>query len=558
MTLDTLPWWQRGIVYQIYPRSFKDSNGDGIGDLRGIISQLAYLKWLGVEAIWISPFSPSPMVDFGYDVSDYTDVDPLFGDMAAFDELVQEAHRQGIKVIIDFVINHSSDQHPWFLESRSSRDAPRRHWYIWADPRPGGGPPNNWISFFGGSSWEWDTATKQYYLHSYDRAQPDLNWRNPEVQAAMFDALRFWLEHAVDGFRIDAAHMIMKDPQLRDNPPNLTGARVMPKSMGDYDAYLHLYDKGHPDVHDIYRALRRLLDSYGAEQPRVAIGEMHIIDRKEWASYYGVDLDEMHMPFNFGLVTATWNAQILRQEVQALEAHLPPGAWPNNVLGNHDEPRIASRVGSAQARLAMMLLLTLRGTPTLYYGDEIGMHNVEIPPERMNDPMEKNLPGLNLGRDRVRTPMQWDNGPNAGFCSPGTEPWLPIAADYQQLNVAVEREDPHSLLTLTRRLIELRQSTLALMAGDYRLIEGVPNDCFVYLREWGSQRYLIALNFSGSEQTFKLSEMGRGRIVLSTNLDGEEPIDLALLRLRGDEGIIIEVGLGLDEDKVVSAPTVGS
>ena len=314
----------------------------------------------------------------------------------------------------------------------------------------------------------------------------------------------------------------------------------MPKPMGDYDAQLHLYDKGHPDVHGIYRTLRRLLDSYSVEQPRVAMGEMHILDWKEWASYYGANLDEIHMPFNFGLVSAAWNAQAFRRSVGALEANLPPGAWPNNVLGNHDEPRIVSRVGPAQARLAMMALLTLRGTPTLYYGDEIGMHDGDIPPERVYDPIEKNMPGLGLGRDPARTPMQWDSGPNAGFCPPGTEPWLPIPTDYQYINVAVERENPRSLLTLTRRLIQLRRSTLALTAGSYRPIERVPDDCFVYLRQSRSQRYLIALNFSGNEQTLKLSQMGHGRIVLSTYLDREELIDSTLLQLRNDEGCVIE------------------
>ena len=278
----------------------------------------------------------------------------------------------------------------------------------------------------------------------------------------------------------------------------------MPKPMGDYDAQLHVYDKAHPDVHGIYRALRRLLDSYGAEHPRVAIGEMHILDWKVWASYYGANLDEMHMPFNFGLVNAAWNAQTIRQSVDTLEAVLVPGAWPNYVLGNHDEPRIVSRVRTAQARLAMLLLLTLRGTPMLYYGDEIGMHNGDIPPEHVYNPMEKNRPGQGLGRDPERTPMQWDRSPNAGFCPPGTEPWLPIPADYRQINVAVEREDLHSLLTLTRRLIELRCSTPALTTGSYRPIEGVPDGCFVYLRQSSSQRYLIALNFSGHEQTLKL------------------------------------------------------
>ncbi len=541
MTPDQMLWWQRGVIYQIYPRSFQDSNSDGTGDLRGIIAQLDYLSWLGVEAVWLSPFYPSPMVDFGYDVSNYTGVDAIFGDLATFDELIQQAHRYGIKVIIDFVINHSSDEHPWFLESRSSRDASRRHWYIWADAKPGGTPPNNWVSHFGGSAWEWDAATGQYYLHSFDKRQPDLNWRNPEVQAAMFDVLRFWLEHEVDGFRIDAAHMIMKDPQLRDNPVNLSRARAMPKPMGDYDAQLHIYDTGHPDAHGIYRVVRRLLDSYSVEHPRVAIGEMHIPDRKVWASYYGANLDEMHMPFNFGLVSAAWNAQAMRQSVDALEAHLPPGAWPNNVLGNHDEPRIASRVGPAQARVAMLLLLTLRGASTLYYGDEIGMHDGDIPPERVYDPIEKNMPGLGLGRDPERTPMQWDSSPNAGFCPPGVEPWLPISADYKQINAAVEREDPHSLLTLTRRLIELRRSKLALTTGSYCAIEGVPDGCFVYLRQSSNQRYLIALNFSGNERTLKLPEMGNGDIVLSTYLDCEGPVDLALLRLRGDEGFVIEL-----------------
>ena len=541
MMPDQTLWWQDAVIYQIYPRSFQDGNGDGIGDLHGVLAQLEYLTWLGVDAIWLSPFYPSPMVDFGYDVSDYTSVDAIFGNIATFDELIQQAHRQGIKVIIDFVPNHTSDKHPWFLESRSSRSAAKRHWYMWADAKPGGTVPNNWVSHFGGSAWEWDAATGQYYLHSFDRRQPDLNWRNPEVQAAMLDVLRFWLEHAVDGFRIDAAHMIMKDPQLRDNPANPGGARYMLKTMGDYDTQLHVYDNGHSDVHGIYREVRRLLDSYGSEHSRIAIGEMHIPDRKVWASYYGANLDEMHIPFNFGLVSTEWKAKAVRQSMDGLETSLPSGAWPNNVLGNHDEPRIANRVGPAQARIAMLLLLTLRGTPTLYYGDEIGMHDGDIPAEQIHDPIEKNMPGLGLGRDPERTPMQWDSGPNAGFCPPGTEPWLPIPADYKQINVAAEREDPHSLLTLTRRLIELRRSKLALTTGSYNAVEGTPDDCFVYLRQSSSQRYLIALNFSDNEQTVELPEMGNGGIVLSTYLDREGPVDLALLRLRGDEGCVIEL-----------------
>ena len=532
-------WWQRGVIYQVYPRSFKDSNGDGIGDLQGILAQLDYLNWLGVNAIWISPFYPSPMADFGYDVSNYTDVDPIFGNLATFDELLQQAHRRNLKVIIDFVINHTSDQHPWFLASRSSRNAPTRNWYVWADAKPDGSPPNNWLSLFGGSAWEWDPATEQYYLHSFDKRQPDLNWRNPQVKAAMFDVVRFWLERGVDGFRIDAAHIIMKDPQLRDNPPNTSRARVMHKPMGDYDSQLHLYDKGHPDAHAIYRELRQLLDSYSHEQPRIAIGEMHILNLEEWASYYGADLDEMHMPFNFGLLLADWKAAAIRQSVDEYEATLLPGAWPNYVLGNHDEPRIASRIGSSQARIAMMLLLTLRGTPTLYYGDEIGMHDADIPPERIQDPLAKGIPGI--GRDPVRTPMQWDSSPNAGFCPPTVEPWLPIPGDYQQLNVAVERGDPHSILSLARALIDMRRTTAALNAGSYHPVENVPDDCFVYTRELGGERCLIALNFSGNEQVLSLPEMYSGQIVISTYLDREEQVDLADLRLRANEGCIIEL-----------------
>ena len=543
MTLNSFPWWQYGIIYQIYPRSFKDSNGDGIGDLQGIISQLDYLRWLGVNALWLSPFYPSPMADFGYDITDYCNVDPIFGDLPTCEALIQQAHQRDLKVIIDFVPNHTSDEHPWFLASRRSRQDPKRDWYVWADPRLDGSPPNNWLSVMGGPAWEWDDTTAQYYLHTFLKKQPDLNWRNPAVQAAMFAAIRFWLDRGIDGFRVDAAHYILKDPDLRDNPLNPSAGSVLHKPMGDYDTQLHLYDNGHADVHTVYRELRQVLDGYSTPRPRMLLGEVHIFDRQVWASYYGADLDELHMPFNFDFIRTAWHAQSLRQSVDALEAHLPPGAWPNNVLGNHDEPRIINRVGPALARLAMLLLLTLRGTPTLYYGDEIGMHDGDIPPDRVRDPMEKNKPGLSLGRDPERTPMQWNSGPNAGFCPPDTEPWLPLPADYAQINVAVERDDPDSLLTLTRRLIELRRSTPALSIGSYRALDGVPDDCFVYLRQASDQHYLIALNFSEEEQTVQLPALGSGRIHLSTYLDREEPGDLALLGLRSHEGLVIQLPL---------------
>jgi alpha-glucosidase len=533
-------WWQTGVIYQIYPRSFKDTTGNGVGDLAGVIQKLDYLsETLGIDAIWLSPFYPSPMADFGYDVADYTDVAPLFGDLTTFDELVAKAHRRGLKIIVDLIPNHTSDQHPWFIESRVSRDNPKRDWYLWANPKPDGSPPNNWLSAFGGSAWEWDADTRQYYLHSFLKEQPDLNWRNPAVKAAMFDVVRFWLERGVDGFRVDVAQFIMKDPELRDNPLNPHLDKSLHKPLGDYDSQLHLYNKNHPDVHAIYRQFRQLLDAYSAEHPRMAVGEAHIFDWREWASYYGQNLDELHMPFNFALLGVPWQAQAVRQVVDSLEAALPSGAWPNYVLGNHDEPRLATRYGRAQARVAAMLLLTLRGTPTLYCGDEIGMTDVEIPPEREQDPWGKRVPGLGLGRDPERTPMQWDARPNAGFST--VEPWLPVASDYQQINVERQLADPASILNLYRRLLAYRKATPALQWGGYQAVGGVPEVCYVFTRQADDQRVLIALNFSPQGQRVPLPALDRGTIVLSTHLDREGMVSLRDLVLRGNEGVVIEL-----------------
>lgn len=567
MSVQELPWWQHGVIYQIYPRSFKDSNGDGIGDLQGIIDQLDYLNWLGVDAMWISPFYPSPMADFGYDVSNYCDVDPIFGNLTTFDALVEQAHRRNLKVIIDFVPNHSSDQHPWFLQSRQSRSNPKRDWYMWADPKPDGSPPNNWLSILGGSSakpgtiwkaeaeedvppppvpagssWTWDAATRQYYLHSFLRQQPDLNWRNPAVQTAMFDILRFWLERGADGFRIDVANFIMKDPHLRDNPPNPDRALIH-KARGDYDSQLHVYDRAHPDVHGVLRQLRELLESYsdGGQAQRVAIGELAVFNLHEWASYYGTNLDELHIPFNFSLLGARWNSLAVRHAVELSESVLPAGAWPDYVLGNHDEPRVVTRFGAEQARTAMMLLLTLRGTPIMYYGDELGMSNVVIPPELTQDPQEKNVPGMGLGRDPARTPMQWDASLHAGFCPPTVTPWLPFAPDYQQRNVAVEREEQASMLSLTRALLALRRNRPALFRGSYRGLESGSADCFVYLRQFEDERLLVALNFSQEPQTVNIPELNDGHVLVSTSHCREECVKLARLRLASYEGCVIEV-----------------
>jgi alpha-glucosidase len=522
-----MKWWQRGVIYQIYPRSFMDSNGDGTGDLRGITSRLDYLQWLGVDAIWISPIFPSPMADFGYDVSNYTGIDQLFGTLHDFDRLLAEAHRSGLRVLLDYVPNHTSDRHHWFVESRASRHNPRRDWYLWRDALPDGKVPNNWLSAFGGSAWEWDPATGQYYLHTYLKEQPDLNWRNPEVQAAMLDVLRFWFERGVDGFRIDALRQVGKDEQFRDNPPNPDWT----PDQRPYNSLLPVFSADRPENLEIVRRFREIADSY---PDRLLVGELWVpIERL--VAYYGER--GLHLPFNFHLITTPWTARSISVLIDRYEAALPPGAWPNWVLGNHDRSRIASRVGGPQARVAAMLLLTLRGTPTLYYGDEIGMHDVPIPPESVRDPFERNVPGLGLGRDPERTPMQWDAGPNAGFST--ETPWLPLADDYARVNVAGQRGDPRSMLTLHRSLIELRRTTPALAVGAYRPIH-TDDDLLVYERGDGGERRRVALNFSSAPREAAWSAPG-ARILLSTHLDRSGEGVSGRLELRAHEGVILKI-----------------
>ncbi|MDQ3653994.1 MAG: alpha-amylase family glycosyl hydrolase [Chloroflexota bacterium] len=535
-------WWQSGVIYQIYPRSFQDSNADGAGDLPGITSRLDYLSWLGVDAIWLNPIYISPMADFGYDVSDYTGIDPVFGTLADFDALLRQAHHRGLKVIVDFVPNHTSSQHPWFLESRSSRRNPRRDWYFWRDPAPDGGPPNNWISPFGGSQWALDPTTGQSYLHPFGVEQPDLNWRNPAVEAAMFDVVRFWLERGVDGFRIDVANFIMKDPDLRDNPPNPTAGSSSYKYLGWYDTQLHLNDKGHPDIHQVYRRLRTLLDSYGVDSDRVALGEIHLFEWPEWtrhwAAYYGSALDELHLPLSFTLMGLPWDARRFQSAINEVEAAVPDGAWPNLALGSHDEARVASRFGAARAGTAIMMLLTLRGTPIIYYGDELGMTNVTVPLDLAQDTWGKH--DVALGRDPQRTPMHWDSSPNAGFCPADVASWLPVAPASDRPNVMVQMEDPRSVLSLTRELLALRRTNAALSRGSYTAIESGPEGCFAYVRAANGQRVMVALNFSADEQVVDLAETGEtGQLLLSTFLDRQERVQLAHLRLRGNEGCVV-------------------
>jgi alpha-glucosidase len=522
-------WWKSGIVYQIYPRSFQDSNGDGVGDLPGITSRLDYLVELGVQAVWISPIYPSPMADFGYDVADYCGIHPLFGTMGDFERLVAEAHRRGLKIILDFVPNHSSDQHPWFTESRSSRTNPKRDWYIWRDPKPDGSPPNNWVSNFGGSAWQFDEASGQYYYHAFLTEQPDLNWRNPDLRQAMHDVLRFWLDKGVDGFRVDVIWHLIKDAEFRDNPPNPAWHPDRP----EIESLLQIHSSDQEEVHDVIAEMRRVLDAY---EDRVLIGEIYL-PTERLVTYYGKDLSGAHLPFNFQLIQTAWNARAIGKLVDEYDAAVPEGGWPNWVLGNHDQPRIAARIGAEQARVAAMLLLTLRGTPTMYYGDEIGLARVEIPPERVQDPWEKNEPGLGFNRDPERTPMQWDASPHAGFST--AEPWLPLAPDYATNNVEALSRDPRSILTLYRQLVALRRSTPALAVGAYRPLE---TECavFGFVRAYGNDQTCVLLNLSGEQSAAKLVSACDGmRVKLSTYLDRTGEQVGSNVALRPHEGLVL-------------------
>jgi alpha-glucosidase len=389
-------WWQRGVIYQIYPRSFMDGDGDGVGDLPGILSRLDHLTWLGVDAVWLSPVYPSPMADSGYDVTDHRDVDPLFGTLQDLDRLVAAAHERGLRVLLDWVPNHTSDQHPWFLASRSGRDDPKRDWYIWRDPGPDGGPPSNWLDYTGASAWRLDERTGQYYYRIFLDAQPDLNWRNPEVQEAMLDTLRFWLARGVDGFRIDVLPLLVEDDQLRDNPPN---PHYRPGEDFPFMRELSVWNVDRPETRELATRIRKVVDEFGGD--RVLLAEL-VLPLEQTVAYYGADGDGIQVPFNFELLTAAWDARGIAGYVGRYLAALPDGAWPNWVLGNHDTPRVARRVGPAQARVAAMLLLTLPGTPILYQGAELGLVDVPVPPDQAVDPVARLIPGR--GRDPERTP----------------------------------------------------------------------------------------------------------------------------------------------------------
>jgi alpha-glucosidase len=524
-----MPWWQSAVIYQIYPRSFQDTDGDGVGDLRGIIQRLPHLIELGIHAIWIAPVFRSPMADFGYDVSDYIDIDPLFGSMNDFDELLVAAHRSGLKVLLDLVPNHTSDQHPWFLESRSSRQNPKRGWYLWHDSGPDGGSPNNWMSEFGGSAWEFDSPTGQYYYHAFLARQPDLNWRNPQVRGAIYDVMRFWLRRGVDGFRVDVLWHLIKDDQFRDNPANPNFVPGRPPHEG----LRPLYTTDRPEMRGVVAEMRSIIDEF---KDRLLIGEIYL-PLERLVAYYGADLRGAHLPFNFTLLSAPWNAATIGKLIDEYEAVLPAGGWPNWVLGNHDRPRIASRVGREQARVAAMLLLTLRGTPTIYYGDEIGMVDVAISPDQVRDPLEKNVPGIGVGRDGCRTPMQWNAEANAGF-STGT-PWLPLAVDARTQSVEDQRLDPASMYNLYRQLIRLRRSHDALLRGSYHPV-AANGDLLAFVRSDDHGRILVALNF-GSRLLSVPTRGLAGTLLLSSDPKRQGDSVADTLVLQPNEGVVIEL-----------------
>ncbi|MFL5735008.1 MAG: glycoside hydrolase family 13 protein [Chloroflexia bacterium] len=569
--MKTLKWWQQAVFYQIYPRSFADGNGDGIGDFHGMTAKLDYLRDLGVDALWLSPHYPSPYLDCGYDISDYTGVAPEYGSLEDFNTLIREAHARDIRVVLDLVLNHTSDQHPWFFESLSSRDNPKRDWYIWRDGKDGG-PPNNWASAFGGAAWELDPNTGQYYYHFFLKEQPDLNWRNPEVKRAMWDAVRFWLDLGVDGFRLDAIGTIFEHPGLPNHtspmsPSDLFRAGHEARTDDDrkriFEAYQDLYGQQmqQPGIHELMKELRAVVDEYPGD--RVLVGE------DDDVAYHGAGDDELHMVFNFPLMRAGRLTPEHIRDNQAMRlSALPPDAWPCNTLGNHDTPRIWSRYGDGVhdvelARLHLALVLTLKGTPFLYNGEEIGMTNLELTRldqfrdtlmlghyRRLIDelglsPLEALKAVAASTRDRCRSPMQWSNAPNAGFSPSGVQTWLPVNPNYAAgVNVADQEGDPNSLLNFYRRMLRLRRSTPALIAGDYRVLHSRSAAYLAFIRSGDStpQTCLVVLNFSEAEQKITFDLGGKqARLLFSTGARPEQTVSLAPLALAPFEVFITEV-----------------
>ncbi len=521
-------WWQHAAIYELYVRSFQDGNGDGVGDLPGILKRADYLTSLGVDAVWLTPFYTSPMVDAGYDVADHCGVDPLFGSLRDFDEVVAALAGRGVRTIVDLVPNHTSDQHPWFVESRSSRSGRRRDWYVWRRPARGGGPPNNWLSQPSGSAWSFDERSGEYYLHSFLPSQPDLNWRNPEVRKAFQAIMRFWLDRGVAGFRVDVADRLLKDPAFRDDPPNLQYRNGDPEFM----RLLPVNSSDQADVQEIVAEFRSVLAEY--ENDPVLIGEIYQpVERL--TRFYGEGLEGFHLPFNFNLMWLDWCADGVFDLIQRYEAALPDCAWPTWVLGNHDQHRVASRLGAVQARVAMMLLLTLRGTPTLYQGDELGLEDGNITADRRRDPFARLDP--TRGRDPFRTPMPWDGTKFGSFSS--VEPWLPLSLTDPRLSISAQLADDLSMLALTKRCLALRRREPALRIGMW---DGVSSDdgVLIYRRSFEQSKLLIALNFTSQRKTVRCPANNAARLISTHGPCVSATIDRNL-ELLPDEGLILRI-----------------
>ncbi|MCW7538344.1 alpha-amylase family glycosyl hydrolase [Aquabacterium sp. A7-Y] len=544
---DRPPWWQSAVICQVYPLSFQDSDGDGRGDLPGLLSRLDYLCELGIDAIWLAPVYCSPMRDFGYDVADFTGIEPCFGSLGDFDRLVQALHERGMRLVLDFVPNHTADTHPWFVASRSSRNHPQRDWYVWADAGPDGGPPNRWTSRFGGSAWEYDAGTGQYYYHAFLKEQPDLNWHNPEVRQAMAEVLRFWQARGVDGFRIDAAAVLAEDVKLREDPPKPDADGQTPEP----ERVERVYTDYRPEVLDWLAELRRCAEADG---PSLLLGEVDGSGDRIVDFYGDAGRPILHLPLNYRLIDTDWQGPLLRETVEhyltLLDALGPepgtagarqggpgkPKGWPCWAVGSHDKPRVARTLGPERARLAALLLFTLPGTALFFAGDELGLEGCPVPSEQSRDPFERQLPGFGLNRDPQRAPMPWSDAPQAGFTT--GEPWLPLEPGHEQRHVARQQRDPASMWSLYRRLIALRKAEAALGVGS----------CFGFFtadallgfqRAWAGRRLQVVVNLAGTPQVHRPDDGRPARLLLSTRPDPEAPGSSEGIRLEGYEGVVL-------------------
>ena len=532
-------WWKGAVIYECHLPSYRDGNDDGIGDLEGLILCLDYLKeTLGIDAIWTGPFYTSPLLDQGFDVSGYTDVEPVFGTLETFDRLIAEAHARGLRIIVDYIPNHTSDQHGWFIESSSSRTDPKRDWYVWRDPAPGGGFPNNWTSEAGGSVWEFHEPTGQFYLHSHLKEQPDLNWRHPGVRSALLDVLRFWLDRGADGFRIDVAHMLMKDPDLRDNPEAPEGAaNAYDLQHPDFGTQLHLYDRRHVDTHATLAEIRAVVEEYPGA---VTIAEIEAMTWEDWADYYGEGLAGIHLPFPFRIIETPWLARSLREELENLYAALPAGGWPVLALGNHDRVRLATRLGPAQARVAAVLLLTLAVSPCLLYGDELGLVDQPVPFERQRDYFARAAGGVS--RDPTRTPMPWNDQVNAGYSTADpADLWLPVGRNAAEVNVDAQLAEPTSFLSLYRVLLRLRTSSSALLHGEINFLppESQSESVLAYERRDGLDHKLVLLNLGDGDAECLVPAAGKVLAGASSRRVGERVT--GHLVLSANEAIVVDV-----------------